>query len=398
MTTVDHERTAGHVGPHDPELTRRALDHVRHGTTDLAPSVLPVPLWYYGADEVLAREQHLLRTTPLAAVATARIPEVHDYVVREVLGSSVLIARGGDGVARAFLNYCRHRGARPASGCGNARRFTCPYHAWTYDPEGQLVGLPGQRGFDTVDRTTTGLVALPCEERHGFVWVVLTAGAPLDLDAHLGPLDDELAQWDTASYQHHTYRDLESSVSWKAALEAFAESYHFPFVHGKSLIGQNTIPDIGVHDALGPHHRLCFPYPWITAHDEHQDASWDPVDNVAIIYWVFPNLVLAYSPVGVESIDILPAGSPTQCTLRHSWLARYPAIDDETRDGYDALFDQVHAALRDEDFGMLPQCGDGIRHGQHEHMLIGRNEVAVQHVVRSFASALALDLAASSPP
>lgn len=396
MTTVDDERRAGFVGAHDPELTRRALDHVRHGTTDLAPSVLPVPLWYYGADGVLAREHQLLRTTPLAAVATARVPGVHDYVVREILGTSVLITRGDDGVARAFLNYCRHRGARPAEGCGNARRFTCPYHAWTYDGEGRLVGMPGARGFDTVDRTTSGLVALPCEERHGFVWIVLTAGAPLDLDAHLGPLDAELAQWDTASYQHHTYRDLESSVSWKAALEAFAESYHFPYVHGNSLIGQNTIPDIGVHDALGPHHRVCFPYPWISAHDDGE-ASWDPVDNVAIIYWVFPNLVLAYSPVGVESIDILPAGAPTQCTLRHSWLARHPAEDDETRAGYDALFAQVHAALRDEDFGMLPQCGDGIRNGQHQHMLIGRNEIAVQHVVRSFAAALGLDLTGPPP-
>ena len=397
MTTVDDERTSGFVGPHDPELTRRALDHVHDGTTDLAPAVLPVPLWYYGADSVLAREQALLRTTPIAIVATARIPEVHDYVVREVLETSILITRAADGVARAFLNYCRHRGARPADGCGNARRFTCPYHAWTYDGEGQLVGMPGQRGFDTVDRSTTGLVELPSEERHGFVWVVLTAGAPLDLDAHLGPLDAELAQWDTATYQHHVYRDLESQVSWKAALEAFAESYHFPYVHANSLIGQNTIPDIGLHDALGPHHRLCFPYPWIALHDEGE-ASWDPVDNVAIIYWVFPNLVLAFSPVGVESIDILPAGEPTRCTLRHSWLAKLPAEDDETRAGYDALFEQVHAALRDEDFGMLPQCGDGIRNGQHEHMLIGRNEIAVQHVVQTFAAALDLDLTASDPP
>jgi nitrite reductase/ring-hydroxylating ferredoxin subunit len=390
-------RTAGHVGPHDPELTRRALDHVHDGTTDLAPSVLRVPLWYYGAEEVLAREDALLRRTPIAVVASARVREVHDFVVREVLGTSVLVTRGDDGVVRAFLNYCRHRGARPADGCGSARRFTCPYHAWVYDGMGQLVGMPGARGFEEVDRTTAGLVALPCEERHGLVWVVLTAGAPLDLDAHLGPLDAELAEWDLDGHEHHTFSELESEVSWKAALEAFAESYHFPFVHGSSLIGMNTVPDIGVHEAFGLHHRICFPYPWIALHDDGE-ASWAPVDNVAVIYWVFPNLVLAFSPVGVELIDILPTGSPTRCVLRHGWMAKVPAQTDDERAGYDALFEQVHAAVRDEDFGMLPQCGDGIRNGQHDHMLIGRNEIGVQHVVRSFATALDLDLELAGPP
>ncbi len=75
-------------------------------------------------------------------------------------------------------------------------------------------------------------------------------------------------------------------------------------------------------------------------------------------------------------------------------MAKLPAETDDDRAGYDLLFEQVHAAVRDEDFGMLPQCGDGIRNGQHDHMLIGRNEIGVQHVVRSLAAALDLDLEA----
>lgn len=381
------------VGPMDPGLTASALKHVQDGTTDLAPSVLRVPLWYYGDPEVLAREEAMLRTTPIAVVATAQVAEPNDFVVRDVIGTSVLVTRGSDGVARAFLNYCRHRGAQPAHGCGNARRFTCPYHAWVYDTEGQLVGIPGARAFDEVDRSAAGLVELPSEERHGLVWVVLTAGAPLDLDEHLGPLGDELAEWDLGTYTHHVVTEFESEVSWKAALEAFAESYHFPYVHGSSIIGMNTVPDIGVHDALGRHGRVCFPFPWIT-----DQLSPEPTDNVAIIYWIYPNLVLAFSVVGVEWIDILPAGSPTCCTMRHGWLAKVAATTDEERAGYDALFETVHAAVRDEDFAMLPQCGAGIRHGQHEHMLIGRNEIGVQHVVQTFAAELGLDLSSPTPP
>jgi nitrite reductase/ring-hydroxylating ferredoxin subunit len=391
MTALDEPRSAA-VGPKDPTLTALALRHVRDHTTDLAPSVLQVPLWYYRDADVLAREETMLRTTPIAVVASAHVPEPNDFVVREILDTSVLVTRGIDGVARAFLNYCRHRGAKPAGGCGNARRFTCPYHAWAYDTEGQLVGMPGARGFNGIDRSSYGLVTLPCEERHGLVWVVLTASARLDLDDHLGPLSAELEQWDLGSYTHHVITEFESEVSWKAALEAFAESYHFPYVHGKSIIGMNTLADVGVHDAFGRHGRVCFPFPWIT-----DQLSPNPSDNVAIIYWLWPNLVLAFSVVGVEWIDILPAGSPTRCTTRHGWLAKIPATSDEERAGYDELFETVHAAVRDEDFAMLPQCGAGIRNGQHEHMLIGRNEIGVQHVVKTFATELGLDLTAETP-
>jgi phenylpropionate dioxygenase-like ring-hydroxylating dioxygenase large terminal subunit len=302
-------------------------------------------------------------------------------------------------VVRAFLNYCRHRGARPADGCGNARRFTCPYHAWTYDSSGQLDGIPGQEGFAGVDPADHGLVEMPSEERHGFVWVVLTAGAPIDAAAHLGPLDDELARWDYGRYGYLTERELPSPVNWKNALEAFAEGYHFPYVHGQSVIGQNTVANTSVHDAFGAHHRLGFPFTWITALTDAPDGEsesegvWDPRSQMGVIYWIFPNLVLANSPVGVEVIDILPAGDPVSCVVRHSWLSVTPARTDDERAGYHAIYDQVHAAVRDEDFAMLPSCGDGVRNAQHDHMLMGRNEIGVQHVVRTLAARLDFPLA-----
>jgi phenylpropionate dioxygenase-like ring-hydroxylating dioxygenase large terminal subunit len=352
----------------------------------MAPSILRVPLSYYGDEEEFRREEELLVCTPMALVPSARVRNPHDYVVRDVLGRSVLVSRGSDGVVRAFLNYCRHRGARPADGCGSTRRFSCPYHGWTYDSAGQLVGVPGKRGFTEVDWAATGLIELPSEERHGLAWVVLTAGAPLDLDDHLGSLGEELDGWQLGAYEHFTLREFQSEVNWKAALEAFAESYHFPYVHANSLIGQNTIADVAVHQSFGRHHCICFPFPWIRSHDDGE-TSWDPIDNVAIIYWLFPNLVVAFSNVGVELIDILPEGSSSFSRVRHEWMAKVPPATEDERAGYTDLFGQVHAAVKDEDFGMLPQCGDAIRHAQHDHMIIGRNEIGVQHVVRSMAGA-----------
>lgn len=223
MTTTQARTPPGQSELLDENLTRRALRLVASGTTDMAPDVLSVPLSYYRDPEILRRErQEILEVTPLALVPTAQMAAPHDYVVREVLGRSVLVSRDSRGEARAFLNYCRHRGARPAEGCGNSRRITCPYHGWSYDSAGRLVGIPGREGFSGIDPADHGLVELPSEERHGFVWVVLTAGADLDLDAHLGPLDAELGRWQYQDYGYLTERT--TGVPLRSQLEECARS------------------------------------------------------------------------------------------------------------------------------------------------------------------------------
>ncbi|MCD5418034.1 aromatic ring-hydroxylating dioxygenase subunit alpha [Rhodococcus pyridinivorans] len=394
MATVENP-TPAPTSPYGAELTRRALALAMSDTTDMAESTLRVPLAYYRDDKFAEFERtRLLRETPLPLMASAQIPNNDDYVVRTVLDDSLLITRDHDGQAHVFLNYCRHRGAMPACGSGNSRRFTCPYHAWVYDNKGRLRGVPGKAGFDDIDRNDYGLVELPSEERHGFIWGVLDADVPLDLDSHLGGFGDELARWNYRNYQYHDERYLESSVSWKGALEAFAEGYHFPFVHGDSVIGQNTIANTHVYDGFGPHHRIGFPFNWIRELEgKEQDDTWeDPIAHMGIIYWVYPNLILANSPVGVEVIDILPGRSATTCTVRHSWMAKYPAESPEQVEMYADIFAQVHAAVRDEDFAMLPQCGEGVRRGQHEHMLIGRNEIGVQHMIRVMSERVGITL------
>ena len=103
----------------------------------------------------------------------------------DIAGRPIVVIRGDDGRVRTFLNVCRHRGARVADEhCGSARRLTCPYHAWSYDRQGELVGVPGRETFGDVD--ATGLVELPTEERVGAVFAVLDPEATLDLDAWLG--------------------------------------------------------------------------------------------------------------------------------------------------------------------------------------------------------------------
>jgi len=382
-----------HASGTDETSTQRALRHALDGTTDFAERELRVPLHYYRDPKITEiEESQILRRVPLAIVPSAQIPQNNDYLVRSVLGDSLLVTRDRLGVSHVFLNYCRHRGAMPACGSGNATRFVCPYHAWTYKNTGELFMVPGKAGFDSMDTKAYGLVELPSDERHGFIWAVLTADATIDLDAHLGDFGAELALWNFESYGYHTYREFNSDVSWKGALEAFTEGYHIPYVHGESIIGQNTLANTMIYDEFGKHHRLGIPFTWITNLNTDPAAPVDPSANMGVIYWVYPNLILATSPVGVEIIDMLPDGEPTRCSVRHTWMGKIPATDDEMRATYDAIYEGVHSAVRDEDFAMLPQCGEGVRQGQHDHMIIGRNEIGVQHMIKVFAQELGVAL------
>ena len=155
-------------------------------------------------------------------------------------------------------------------------------------------------------------------------------------------------------------------------------------------MGQNTCANTAIYDGYGRHHRLGFPCPWIEGARSDPDLS-DPLAYMVFIYWIFPNLTLAMSPVGTEIIDILPsvdAATPGHSVLRHGWMATEPAPNDAVQAGYAELYEAVHAAVRDEDCAVLRGCGEAARAGQHDHMVIGRNEIAVQHVVATFTQAL----------
>jgi choline monooxygenase len=115
----------------------------------------------------------------------------------------------------------------PACGSGSATRFTCPYHSWTYKDDGKLFTVPGNAGFSGIDKDDYGLVELPNRERHDFIWAILSADADIDVDTHLGNLGLDLAVIDYASFGYHDCREFDSEMSWKGALEAFAESYLF---------------------------------------------------------------------------------------------------------------------------------------------------------------------------
>lgn len=363
-------------------LMKRALTIMEKQWPEMAAAHMRVPLEAYRSEEIAARERELFETSPLALLAASEIANPHDYLVRRAAGRSILLTRDGDGVAHAFLNYCRHRGAEPVKGCGNARAFACPYHAWTYDTRGRLVGMPLRDRYEDLDRSQLGLVELPSEERHGFIWVVLRPDAPIDVGDHLGELDADLAALGCAGMTYYPSLAQEPlAANWKSVTEGLLEALHVPYVHSDTfaLNAQAAAVDLAFYDAIGPHVR--YGLPMFTKDDVERirgtpEAEWDPAASIGCVWWISPGLLIAQELYGLIYADLTPGGTPSEAVFRYGWLSPTP----ESPDGLPSpreMAERAAKAVR-QDKPIWEGCGRGLSQGAHKYALIGRNELGVQ--------------------
>ena len=233
-----------------------------------------------------------------------------------MLGRSVLLTRTSTGSVKAFNNVCLHRQSQVVTGCGKARRFSCPYHAWTYDDTGRLVGLPGREGFPGVQVKSDGLTELPAAEFAGFLWVALDPAATLDVSAHLGPLSEELDSWGIGRWSPLGEKVLDSPINWKLAVDTFSENYHFATVH-RETFATIARSNCTVFDSFGPHHRLIFPLNSILDLETVPEDQWDPFQNMVVIYALFPNIVLSVTIANGELFRIYPGDKPGRSITVH---------------------------------------------------------------------------------
>ena len=154
------------------------------------------------------------------------------YVMREVGEDSVVVMGGSDGRPHAFLNVCRHRGARLISDAeGSVRaRITCPYHAWSYGFDGELKGTRHMEGVEDFEPSCWGLIPVRVATLGGLVLVDLSGEAP-DLEAHVGDLAEHLEHYRVDRLARGGAITYEVEANWKAIAENYSECLHCPGVH-----------------------------------------------------------------------------------------------------------------------------------------------------------------------
>jgi glycine betaine monooxygenase A len=155
------------------------------------------------------------------------VPRPGDYVVRDVLGESVLVVRTADEQIRAMLNVCRHRGSRVVDDtCGHATRFKCPYHQWTYGLDGSLLGAPEMRGGNGIDFAELGLYTLPVDTWRGVVFGCLGTTPPSPISAEIEALCPTLAMYRPERLKKVAAKTYDATCNWKVLLENYLECYH----------------------------------------------------------------------------------------------------------------------------------------------------------------------------
>ena len=370
-------------------LARELLRHIDAGTKALADGVARNRGRVYTDPDRLAREWSMIRSVPQFFGLSCRLPAPGSFLTDDETGIPVLLVRGEDGRVRAFLNACRHRGARVASGEGSGRRrFACPYHGWTYDCGGRLVGVPDRESFAGLDLAGRDLVELPAAEHGGMLWSSLDPSGAFDLERFLAGLGPELASYGFGGSVHYARRTLVRRLNWKMAIDTFLESYHFPVLHAES-IHPLFLPNLSLFESFGPHLREIFPRRTITELRECPESGWDLITHCVIIYVLFPSTVIVMQGGHAEVWRIFPDADRTDASVIHlDFYIPEPADTDSARRHWDRNLDLVLHTVENEDF----PTGEGIQRGfvanPRAEVVYGRNEPALQHWQRTLADML----------
>jgi phenylpropionate dioxygenase-like ring-hydroxylating dioxygenase large terminal subunit len=298
-----------------------------------------LPAWTYEDPEFFRAEtERVMRPSWQVVCHVSDVAGVGDWHTLEFLGESILIVRGKDMAVRAFTNVCRHRGSRivdGASGC--AKKLVCPYHAWTYELDGRLAGVPGKSGYAGLDTSQHGLAPVELEIWRGFIFVRL--GGPLHHSpAASGPRSgEELPSVASmmAPYEEmvapYRFEDLRAegrvtlrrrAVNWKNVADNYSDGLHIPIAHPglTRLFGRGY--GIEAEEHVDRMWGAMIDRPSANWSERMYQAILPPVPHLppeAQRYWLYfklwPNVAFDIYPDQVDFMQFLPV-SPTETLIR----------------------------------------------------------------------------------
>ncbi len=375
---------------------KKLLAHLEHRTTALADAIYRNPVTDYTCPQQAAQErERFFRNGPINIGLSALLPRAGDWMTHDYASVPILMVRRADGSLGAFLNVCRHRGARIAEGCGpgksgsgDARSFSCPYHGWTYGLDGSLVARPDESSFAAAERATHGLRALPVVEKLGMIWVGPNPDMRLDVDGLLNGVADDLAAFGLERYHHYETRVLRREMNWKLAIDTFCETYHLSYLH-PDTVSPLFHTNRATFDAFGRNHRLIAARRTIDELRGQPEEEWNVFDHTAILYVLFPNTIFLFQRDHVETWHMFPGERVDSCAMYASLYIPEPVASDSAKRHWDANFNLLMATVESQDFPTCEGMQRGFLSGAQESIVFGRNEPALQHFHRGITAALA---------
>jgi phenylpropionate dioxygenase-like ring-hydroxylating dioxygenase large terminal subunit len=316
--------------------------------------------WYVEGDVLTRERERLFASSWQYAGHTGQLAEPGSYFTFRAGDVPLVVVRDREGVLRAFVNVCRHRGAEVVSGEGRCTTLQCHYHAWTYDLDGSLRKAPRSEDDPDFDGSQLGLRPAQVDTWGPFIFVHPDADAPPLADT-LGPLPDLMRQGnlDVDALAFHSRASYSIGANWKIAVENYLECYHCAVAHP----GFSDMIDVDqgayrleVHPTFVSHFAHLREHP----RKVHYDASGDVESQFHLIWPATkinvmpgrPNISLGpLDPVGVER---------TTGYLDYFFL---PDEDEAWISDFLELDNQVGA----EDRVLVESVQSGMRSGVFEH-------------------------------
>lgn len=319
----------------------KGLDFVARSQLDEAFTVPPA---IYADSEIAALEKERIFSREwLCPGLAADIPKPGDYITWSIAGQPIYVIRCRDGQVRSYANVCLHRMMTLLEGRGNCQRITCPYHGWTYDTEGKVIGAGHMQGRDPeFDKKGYRLPEIRTELWQGWIYVTLNADAPSVSDL-LRELEPEVARYRLDKYVSVALQDHLWNTNWKLLTENFMEGYHLPVAHRETVgawmpVDSTRFPE-KVHDA----------FTWQTfekdetakygrahAHNSHLEGKWR---YTTLMPTVFPTHMYVLAPDHMWYLSLHP-GDVDHVHVRFG-LAVAPEAYEALGDGRQAWLDET---------------------------------------------------------
>jgi nitrite reductase/ring-hydroxylating ferredoxin subunit len=359
-----------------PTAGQRALaDALARGEASLGSRILELDASVYtDVDRFEAEQRQIFGKLPLVVAPSAILPHDRLAFVHDGFGVPLLVTRDGEGSAHVLANVCRHRGTRlvDSDEVVPAKGIACPYHAWTYGPDGALKGVPRADCFPGLDKSQKHLFEFAAAETGGLIWFARDEGAVFGTSRALAPDFDAFGLGGLHLYRRNTHR---VAGNWKLIIDAFLESYHVQRLHAGTIAGFFA-DGITAADYIGPHQRAAVGRAEYLSAIDRDD--WQQLRRaVTYTYFLFPAAILVVSPDYVNLMVVMPQAVGSSLVEDFMLIPEPPrtAEDEEHwRKSWDLLDTGTFGG---EDFRAAALCQQGLSSGLLEKVTLGMLESGI---------------------
>lgn len=301
------------------------LDNLsKTATLDFSDARTLPPQLYHDPDILQLEIEKIFKQEWICIGRSAEIANVGEYFTFDIIDQPIFAIRQKDDSIAAFANVCIHRCAKLLCGKGRSSKIVCPYHSWTYELDGQLIGVPYMDKNEKFDKSEYRLMPIRVELWEGFIYVTLNAEAT-SVAERLSAFEEIAGQYRMADYVPVVQQEEVWNTNWKCLFENFMDGYHIHSVHKETFSKHGCSED---NTTLFPGDDY-FTYHFI---DRDPSKTWASADESntwlseefrsrVVLAGLFPAHTIQLQPDLLWYLSIMPQGVDQ---VRIKWSASIP--------------------------------------------------------------------------